>query len=141
MWLDRPFFLNETFEIRKNGTCEEDTLVKTRKRDISPWTNAIHKFNNDDAPAFKEPKSLEERFPAAYALYEDKAFIVWMCHSAFSDFDKLYRIIEEPLMPSKNAVPPLICSLPPFCPVPPTRSVGPRRVNVPQLSHPVRCGL
>lgn len=88
-------FFNDSFSLCKDQACNNP--VRTNSRNIALWTDAIHKFNQGENEVFKQKGSLEKRFPSANELFEDQHFIVWMRLGAFSDFDKLYTVIEEPL--------------------------------------------
>lgn len=93
-------FFNDTFKICKDRSC--DDLVRTTERGIAIETDYLHKFRPGEDPLFMERESLGEGFPEANALLTNEHFIVWMRLSAFPDFDKLYSIIEEPLLPNVN---------------------------------------
>lgn len=94
-------FFNDTFEICKTRNC--DNFVRTTSKGISIETDRLHKFRPGDDPLFMENQSLSEDIDAdANELLTNEHFIVWMRLSAFPNFDKLYSIIEEPLLPNVN---------------------------------------
>lgn len=90
---------NDTFELCKDEDCNQ--RVQWRKKGIAWWTDVQHKFRpNPQSVLFNQ--TVEDRPSArdgtsANDLLQDEDFIVWMRLSAFRDFDKLYRIIEEDL--------------------------------------------
>lgn len=91
-------FFNDTFELCKDNECED--RVKTTDKGIALRTDVEHKFNRGSDPLFDVNGSAASYLPSANTLLEDERFIVWMRLSAFPDFDKLYFIIEEDLLPN-----------------------------------------
>lgn len=93
-------FFNDSFAICR-GTdrpCPNEDAVNVRKKGIAWWTDAKYKFEEGEAPQYEKNSSLNPGGRSANDLLEDEDFVVWMRLSAFSTFDKLYRIIEEPII-------------------------------------------
>lgn len=90
-------FFNDTFDLCTDPTC--DVKVKTTDNGIALWTDVAHKFNKGDDKLFDQAGSAASYLPSANTLFQDERFIVWMRLSAFPDFDKLYFIINEDMVP------------------------------------------
>lgn len=87
---------NDTFRMCYDDKCEGKE-VAFAKKGIAWTTDVNHKFQPGTAPQFKIPSEPDNR--TANELLVDEDFIVWMRLSAFSDFDKLYGIINEDIPP------------------------------------------
>lgn len=90
-------FFNDTFEVCRDKNCNE--FLNVTKDGIAWWTDTQYKFNKGNGPLFTEPIDGE---PIANNLLDDDDFVVWMRLSAFPRFDKLYRIIRDPLEPGRQ---------------------------------------
>ncbi|CAN8074726.1 unnamed protein product [Agarophyton chilense] len=91
---------NDTFELCRDEKCQNP--IELRKKGISWWTDMQHKFRpNTESSLFTEKLDRNSAAVATSAndLLQDEDFIVWMRLSAFRDFDKLYRIIDEDIPP------------------------------------------
>lgn len=104
-------FFNDTFTICKDkdgsGVCDSgDAPLRVKKDGIAWWTDREHKFRNGTGELFTEPAMGigPNDGKSANELLSDEDFIVWMRLSAFPDFSKLYRIIDEPLEPNLNYI-------------------------------------
>lgn len=79
---------NDSFTLCRDELC--DTEVPLRENGIAWSTDRQKKFQPGDPPLFS---------PETNTLLQDEDFMVWMRLSAYSNFEKLYRIVDEDLEP------------------------------------------
>jgi LEM3 (ligand-effect modulator 3) family / CDC50 family len=79
---------NDTLKLCRDDLCADQVLL--RKQGIAWESDRTKKFRPGPPPLYTG---------AINARLQDEDFMVWMRLSTFSDFDKLYRIIDTEILP------------------------------------------